>query len=199
MTRPASGAPRPSSSTLRRSMYQVARWPEARTKSPCTTAFSLITRSRSSRSVTIGEPTHGLHGSASRVSVTGQLRGSASRGRFKGQLDGSASQVSYTGPLQRPASRVSFAGQLHRPASRVSFTGQLHGAASEARQDGLFLGRVQADAGRPLELGDRPPSGHGLPPQPQPGIAHGVGERAIADPGAYRAIPGELPDRGEGT
>src|SRR6266576_2625648 len=57
MTRPASGAACPLSSTRRRSMYQLARCPDDSTKSPCTTAFSLITRSRSSRSLTVGEPT----------------------------------------------------------------------------------------------------------------------------------------------
>src|SRR5438309_467532 len=57
MTLPASGAACPLSSTRRRSMYQLARCPDDSTKSPCTTAFSLITRSRSSRSLTVGEPT----------------------------------------------------------------------------------------------------------------------------------------------
>src|SRR5215470_19765055 len=57
MTRPASGAASPLSSTRRRSMYQLARCPDDSTKSPCTTAFSLITRRRSSRSLTVGEPT----------------------------------------------------------------------------------------------------------------------------------------------
>src|SRR5215469_11451100 len=57
MTRPASGAACPLSSTRRRSMYQVARCPDDSTKSPRTTALSLITRRRSSRSLTVGEPT----------------------------------------------------------------------------------------------------------------------------------------------
>src|SRR5437762_1174137 len=57
MTLPASGAACPLSSTRRRSMYQLARCPDDSTKSPCTTAFSLITRSRSSWSLTVGEPT----------------------------------------------------------------------------------------------------------------------------------------------
>src|SRR6266851_4220338 len=53
MTRPASGARRPSSRTRRRSTYQSARWPEERTKSPRTTAFALIAGSRSVRSLTV--------------------------------------------------------------------------------------------------------------------------------------------------
>src|SRR5215813_11581546 len=67
MTLPASGAASPLSSTRRRSIYQVARCPDESTKSPCTTALSLITRRRSSRSLTVGEPTH-------RQEVTGGAR-----------------------------------------------------------------------------------------------------------------------------
>src|SRR5689334_18342060 len=50
MTRPASGATRPSSRIRRRSMYQLARCPEESTKSPWTTAFSLIAVRSSARS-----------------------------------------------------------------------------------------------------------------------------------------------------
>src|SRR3989442_536414 len=53
----ASGARRPSSRILRRSTYQSARWPEARMKSPRTTAFALIAASSSERSLTPGDPT----------------------------------------------------------------------------------------------------------------------------------------------
>ena len=55
--RPASGAACTLSSPRRRSMYQAARCPEDSTKSPCTTALSLITRRSSSRSFTDCEPT----------------------------------------------------------------------------------------------------------------------------------------------
>src|SRR5579859_2873733 len=57
MTRPASGATRPSSRTRRRSMYQSACWPEERMKSPRTTALALIAARSSARSLTAGDPT----------------------------------------------------------------------------------------------------------------------------------------------
>src|ERR1022692_516101 len=60
MTRPASGAARPSSVIRRRSTYQLARWPEDKMTSRCTTAWLLIIPSRSSRSVTEPDPTRAV-------------------------------------------------------------------------------------------------------------------------------------------
>src|SRR5512139_2021041 len=52
MTPPTSGAALPSRVTRRRSTYQDALRPEESTKSPCTTALSLISFRRSSRLLT---------------------------------------------------------------------------------------------------------------------------------------------------
>src|SRR6202167_6275150 len=75
MTRPASGARRPSSSTRRRSTYQSARWPEERMKSPRMTAFALIAASSSARSLTVVLLT-------SRPLHAGGMRGKPSRSRL---------------------------------------------------------------------------------------------------------------------
>src|SRR5437773_12499286 len=72
MTLPASGAACPLSSSRRRSMYQVARVPDDSTKSPCTTALSMIMRRRSPRSLTDGEHTERSAAAGDAASQAGQ-------------------------------------------------------------------------------------------------------------------------------